>query len=79
MKCKRKGHLAFNCPPKYNCEVRKPPMNKNKHFNKRNPNTQKEKSAAFVKKFAGMVISTIIWDNPSHDKSYQHKTRNKEK
>ena len=24
MKCKKKGHLAFNCPPKYNCKIRKP-------------------------------------------------------
>ena len=56
MKCKKKGHLAFNCPPKYNCKVRKPPMGKNKPYNKNNSKTQKEESAALVKEFAGMVI-----------------------
>ena len=49
MKCKKKGLLTFNCPPKYNCKVRKTPMNKNKSYNKNNPKTQKEESVALVK------------------------------
>ena len=60
MKCKKKGHLAFNYPPKYNCKVRKPPMGKNKSYNKNNSKTQKEESAALVKEFAGMVIIKTI-------------------
>ena len=76
MQCKKKGHIAFNCPPKYNCKVRKSPMNKKKSFNKSNSKTQKEESAALVKEFAGMVISANTWDNISHDESYQQKKIN---
>ena len=64
MKCKKKVHLVFNCPPtKYNCKVRKPPVNKNKSYNKKNSKTQKEESAALVKEFTSMVISTKMWNN----------------
>ena len=64
MKCKKKVHLVFNCPPtKYNCKVGKPPVNKNKSYNKKNSKTQKEESAALVKEFTSMVISTKMWNN----------------
>ena len=73
MKCKKKGHLAFNCPPKYNCKVRKPPMGKSKPYNKNDPKTQKEESTALVKEFSGMVISTNIRNNTSYANNYQNK------
>ena len=58
-KCKKKGHLAFNCLPKYNNKVRKLP---NK-FNKENSQTTLHKThdnkiseqAANVNEFAGLT------------------------
>ena len=44
-------------------------MNKNKSYNKNNPKTQKEESAALAKKFAGMVIITNTRNDTSHAKS----------
>ena len=51
-------------------------MNNNKPYNKNNSKTQKEESAALVKEFAGMVISTNMRNNTSQINSHQHK-RNK--
>ena len=76
MECKKKGHLAFNCPPKYNCKIRKTQMKNNKPYNKNDSNTQKEESAVLVKEFAGMVISANMRNNTSQINSHQHK-RNK--
>ena len=76
MKCKKKGHLAFNCPPKYNCKVRKTQMKNNKTYNKNNPKTQKEESTALVKEFAGMVISTNMRNDISQINSHQHRRNN---
>ena len=28
MNCKKKGHLAFNCPPKYACKITRPKIQK---------------------------------------------------
>ena len=73
MKCKKKGHLAFNFPPKYNCNIRTTSMSKNKPYNKNNPKTQREESAALVKEFASMVISTNMRNNTSHANNYPNK------
>ena len=41
----------------------------NEHYNKNNPKTQKEESAALAKKFAGMVIITNTRNDTSHAKA----------
>ena len=73
MKCKKKGHLALNCPPKYNCKFRKTQMKNIKPNNKKNPKTQREESAALVKEFAGTVISTNMRnDHTTGSKEDEH-------
>ena len=53
-KCKKKGHLSFNCPPKYDNK----PF-KSKNSNKKNSVHFKE-SAVCVSEFAGSTIHTQI-------------------
>ena len=67
MKCKKKGHLAFNCPPKYSYKVRKSDQNKTSFNKSKQDNKPKEESAALVKEFAGMAYSC------KHRGSYQNR------
>ena len=48
-KCKKKGHLAFNCPPKFGNK----PIKSNKPYKRKEPH--KIESADHVTEFAGMV------------------------
>ena len=59
MKCKKEGHLAFNCLPKYNYKVRKPPMGKSKPYNKNNSKTQKGEFAVLVKEHMNGTIKGV--------------------
>ena len=57
MKCKKKGHLSFNCPPKYACKVIKPKDHKYKSKNQESANkveAQDDDKAKSVE-FAGMA------------------------
>ena len=47
-KCKKKGHLAFNCPPEYGNKI----VKSNKFPKKKEP--RKPESAAHVTEFAGI-------------------------
>ena len=59
-KCKKRGHLSFNCPPKYACKVIK--ENKSKfrprHNNTQRNNQNQSESADNVTEFAGMAHTT---------------------
>ena len=67
-KCKKKGHLASNCPPKYNNQKRKTNQNKFNRFNKFNKpkdkNFEKGKTnnsdqiPSNEKEFAGNTVCT---------------------
>ena len=70
---KKKSHLAFNFPRKFHWNIRKPPQNNSRFFNKGPSKPQKKEFVALVKEFAGMVISTNKWYHSSHDKNYQQK------
>ena len=78
MKCKKKGHLSFNCPPKYACKVIKPKDYKYKNKNQESANkveAQDDDKAKSVE-FAGMSsiqtlssFSTPKCRNTSHQKN----------
>ena len=57
MKCKKKGHLSFNCPPKYTCKVIKPKTFKSKIGNKDTANIVQDIKGDSEKgiEFAGMA------------------------
>ena len=59
LKCKKKGHLAFNCPPKYLCKTIKAPPKSN-NFNKTTANnvTDSADNSAKFTEFAGMAYSS---------------------
>ena len=68
-KCGKKGHLSFNCPPKFKNQVRKPPKenrctkyNADKPDNK-NPTTTDETAAVAQTEFAG--YTTALHPNTS--------------
>lgn len=70
-KCKKRGHLSFNCPPKYACKVIK--VNKSRPKNKlRNTNNLKNltkdqsESADHVTEFAGMAYVTKDQEDLNH-------------
>ena len=52
-------------------------MNKNKSYNKNNPKTQTEESAALMKEFTGISISINMRNDTSHANSYQNKKNNR--
>ena len=53
-KCKKKGHFAFNCPPKYNNKVRKIQQKKlSSLHNSEDKNSVQNEQAAHVNEFAG--------------------------
>ena len=63
MNCKKKGHLAFNCPPKYVCKVIRPKTQKSKLNNNRiTANNVKDESdqAPKIAEFAGMATSQPV-------------------
>ena len=70
MKCKKKGHLSFNCPPKYACKGIKPKNFKSKFGNKDTANVLQDikgDSETGVE-FAGIVSirtnsDTYTWKN----------------
>ena len=57
MKCKKKGRLSFNCPPKYACKVIKPKDYKYKTKNQESANKVKAQDDDKTKsvEFAGVV------------------------
>ena len=59
LKCKKKGHLAFNCPPKYLCKTIKAPSKPN-NFNKTTANnvTDSADNSARFTEFADMAYSS---------------------
>ena len=63
-KCKKKGHLAFNCPPKYNNKVRKISNKTNKNISQdseqRNHENRSIEQAANLNEFAGHTYQDCI-------------------
>ena len=62
MNCKKKGHLAFNCPPKYACKVIRPKNQKSKKTTRTMANNVKDEPEQTCKivEFAGMATSKLI-------------------
>ena len=63
-KCKKKGHLSFNCPPKFNNQKRKTPkLDRYLKYKKNDdkPNVKKEETAAVAQvEFAGYTTCVPI-------------------
>ena len=79
LRCKKKGYLAFNCPPKYSCKVIKTNTGKNNMGFKLSANNVKDctDDTRRVTEFAGMVYTSKPHINkPScsnkHQKGYYH-------
>ena len=76
-KYKKKGHLAFNCPPKYNNKIRKVSNKTNKNFSQnleqRNHENKSTEQAANVNEFAGYTYQ----DCTHKTKNSNHIPRNK--
>ena len=63
MNCKKKGHLAFNCPPKYACKVIRPKPQKSNNNNKKitaNNVRDEPDQEPRIAEFAGMATSQLI-------------------
>ena len=59
-KCKKTGHLAFNCPPKYNNIKRKSHKeDRYNKFNKLKKNTQAEKDTSDTNKTESAAVATV--------------------
>lgn len=56
MKCKKKGHLAFNYPPEYSHKMRRTGQNKTSSNKGKQSNRPKEESTALVKEFTGSLL-----------------------
>ena len=79
MNCKKKGHLAFNCPPKYACKIIRPKAQKFKYNNKTTANNVKDEinQAPKINEFAGMVTSQpTSYSNTSRPRQRLDKTDN---
>ena len=63
-KCKKKGHLAFNCPPKYNNKIRKVSNKTKKYFSQNleqiNHENKSTEQAANVNEFAGYTYQDSL-------------------
>ena len=60
LRCKKKGHLAFNCPPKYSCKVIKANTGKNNMGSKLSANNVKDcaDEKLGITEFAGMAYTS---------------------
>ena len=77
-KVQEKGHLAFNCPPKYNNKTRKIPSRNNKDdLNKTEYNKSENKEqAANVSEFAGLTYYKNQHKNTTKNYKHNHISRN---
>ena len=70
MNCKKKGHLAFNCPTKYACKVIRPKTQKSKTTTRTMANNMKDEpeQTSKIVEFAGMGTSKLIDSKLNQDK-----------
>ena len=73
LNCKKKGHLAFNCPPKYACKVIRPKQQKSKSINSKvtaNNVTVETNQVPKITEFAGMVTSKLFYPTTTTRQRY---------
>ena len=74
-KCKKKGHFAFNCPPKYNNKIRKTTEKKfSSHNNHEIKNSKQDEQAAHVNEFAGYTHQISLNYKPTPPKHERRQT-----